>query len=106
LSPRGSATLFAFARTGPAGICFASFISVLPKERMPFSHHSHSGQFCHHADNTLEEVVKAAISKGMQTLVMTEHMPRDVTLDSYPEEVGFSAFQHGPHLHSHRLRPV
>jgi len=71
---------------------------------MPFSHHSHSGQFCHHAYNTLEEVVKTAISKGMQTLVMTEHMPRDVTLDLYPEEVGCSASQHGPLSPSHRLR--
>lgn len=73
---------------------------------MPFSHHSHSGQFCHHAKDTLEEVVKTAISKGMQTLVMTEHMPRDASLDSYPEEVGPSTSQHGPLLPLHRLRLV
>jgi len=73
---------------------------------MPFSHHSHSGQFCHHAKDTLEVVVKTAICKGMQTLVMAEHMPRDVIMDSYPEEVGLSTFQHGPLLPPHRLKLV
>jgi histidinol-phosphatase (PHP family) len=53
---------------------------------MPFSHHSHSGQFCKHAKNTLEEMVQMAITKGMQTFALTEHMPRDVE-DFYPEEV-------------------
>lgn len=52
---------------------------------MPFSHHSHSGQFCGHATSTLEEVVQAAISKGMTTLCLTEHIPRD-KIDFYPEE--------------------
>ena len=55
---------------------------------MPFSHHSHSGQFCLHAKDKLEEIVKEAISKGMETLVLTEHMPRDQEGDIYPEEVG------------------
>jgi len=53
---------------------------------MPFSHHSHSGQFCGHAVNTLEEVVQQAIAKGMTTFCMTEHMPRDEA-DFYPEEL-------------------
>ncbi|KAK4968704.1 hypothetical protein LTR28_001742 [Elasticomyces elasticus] len=53
--------------------------------KMPFSHHSHSGQFCGHAKNTLEEMVQAAIDKGMTTFALTEHMPRDVE-DLYPEE--------------------
>lgn len=44
---------------------------------MPFSHHSHSGQFCpEHAKDTLEDVVRTAISKDMQVLALTEHMPR------------------------------
>src|ERR1700753_2363305 len=50
---------------------------------MPFSHHSHSGQFCGHATNTLEEVVQDAISKGMTTFCMTEHIPRQ-KVDFYP----------------------
>jgi histidinol-phosphatase (PHP family) len=53
---------------------------------MPFSHHSHSGQFCKHAQNSLEEVILAALGKNMQTYCLTEHMPRDVE-DFYPEEV-------------------
>lgn len=52
---------------------------------MPFSHHSHSGQFCGHATNTLEEVVQDAISKGMTTFCLTEHIPRD-RIDFYPRE--------------------
>jgi histidinol-phosphatase (PHP family) len=53
---------------------------------MPFSHHSHSGQFCGHATNTLEEVIQTVISKKMEVFAMTEHMPRDER-DFYPEEV-------------------
>lgn len=52
---------------------------------MPFSHHSHSGQFCGHAVDSLEEVVQDAISKGMHTFCLTEHIPRD-EIDFYPEE--------------------
>lgn len=53
---------------------------------MPFSHHSHSGQFCHHAADTLEEVIQAAIEKKMHFFALTEHMPRERD-DLYPEEV-------------------
>ncbi|KEQ73647.1 histidinol-phosphatase [Aureobasidium namibiae CBS 147.97] len=52
---------------------------------MPHSHHSHSGQFCAHATCTLEEMVQQAISLHMDTLALTEHIPRD-TADLYPEE--------------------
>ncbi|KAI9882408.1 MAG: hypothetical protein M1823_005847 [Watsoniomyces obsoletus] len=54
---------------------------------MPFSHHSHSGQFCLHAKGTLEEMVQAAIAQGFQTFALTEHMPRDQPEDLYPEEI-------------------
>lgn len=54
---------------------------------MPFSHHSHSGQFCPgHAKNSLEEVIQAAIAQKMQVFCLTEHMPRGKE-DFYPEEV-------------------
>lgn len=54
---------------------------------MPFSHHSHSGQFCPgHAKNSLEDVILTAITKKMQVLCLTEHMPRHKE-DFYPEEV-------------------
>lgn len=54
---------------------------------MPFSHHSHSGQFCPgHAKDSLEEVIQTAISKKMQVFCLTEHMPRHKE-DFYPEEI-------------------
>lgn len=54
---------------------------------MPFSHHSHSGQFCPgHAKDSLEEVIQLAISKKFKTFCLTEHMPRG-SEDYYPEEV-------------------
>ncbi|KAF1980062.1 histidinol phosphate phosphatase H [Bimuria novae-zelandiae CBS 107.79] len=55
---------------------------------MPYSHHSHSGQFCGHAKNTLEEVIQDAIAKGFHTFALTEHIPRPIE-DFYPEEVNF-----------------
>ena len=53
---------------------------------MPFSHHSHSGQFCAHATDTLQEVVEEAYRKRMAVFALTEHMPRE-RCDFYPEEV-------------------
>ncbi|KAJ5225452.1 Histidinol-phosphatase [Penicillium chermesinum] len=54
---------------------------------MPFSHHSHSGQFCPgHAKDSLEDVIQKAISKKMQVFCLTEHMPRHEE-DFYPEEI-------------------
>jgi histidinol-phosphatase (PHP family) len=54
---------------------------------MPFSHHSHSGQFCEgHAENSLEEIIQVAIAKRMQVFALTEHMPRHDE-DAYPEEI-------------------
>ena len=52
---------------------------------MPYSHHSHSGQFCGHAKDTLEEVVQTAINKGFHTFALTEHIPRPYE-DFYPGE--------------------
>ncbi|KAJ7118024.1 Polymerase/histidinol phosphatase-like protein [Mycena crocata] len=53
---------------------------------MPFSLHSHSGQFCKHAVGSLEEVVLEAVSQGFQVYRLTEHVPRYRTVDLYPEE--------------------
>ncbi|TRM68318.1 Polymerase/histidinol phosphatase-like protein [Schizophyllum amplum] len=57
---------------------------------MPFSHHSHSGQFCKHASGTLEDVVKEAIRQKFQLFCLTEHVPRYRVQDLYPEEQGIS----------------
>ncbi|PYH79518.1 histidinol-phosphatase [Aspergillus uvarum CBS 121591] len=54
---------------------------------MPFSHHSHSGQFCPgHAKDSLEEIIQLAIQKRFHTFCLTEHMPRHQE-DFYPEEI-------------------
>ncbi|OJD12752.1 hypothetical protein AJ78_06691 [Emergomyces pasteurianus Ep9510] len=54
---------------------------------MPFSHHSHSGQFCEgHAKNSLEDVIQTAIAKKMRVFALSEHMPREEQ-DFYPEEI-------------------
>lgn len=73
---------------------------------MPFSHHSHSGQFCYHAADTLEEVIRTAIEKKMQLFALTEHMPREQG-DLYPEEVNQMAKVHLSELIPifFRLRP-
>jgi histidinol-phosphatase (PHP family) len=54
---------------------------------MPFSHHSHSGQFCKHAIGSLEQVVQEAIANGFKVYGLTEHVPRYRKKDLYPEEV-------------------
>lgn len=66
---------------------FSIVRSYSAKTTMPFSHHSHSGQFCPgHAQDALEDVIKTAISKGFHVFALTEHMPRH-DQDLYPEEV-------------------
>jgi histidinol-phosphatase (PHP family) len=53
---------------------------------MPYSHHSHSGQFCKHASGQLEDVVLEAIRQGFLLYGLTEHVPRYRAQDLYPEE--------------------
>ncbi|KIK64229.1 hypothetical protein GYMLUDRAFT_221557 [Collybiopsis luxurians FD-317 M1] len=55
---------------------------------MPYSHHSHSGQFCGHATGKLEDVVLEAIRKDFRVYGLSEHVPRYRTEDLYPEEIG------------------
>lgn len=57
---------------------------------MPYSHHSHSGQFCKHASGTLEQVVVEAIRQKFEVYGLTEHVPRYRLEDRYPEEVLYS----------------
>ncbi|OAA43867.1 histidinol-phosphatase [Beauveria brongniartii RCEF 3172] len=54
---------------------------------MAFTMHSHSGQFCSHAVDQLEDIIKHAISVGFKTIGLTEHMPRYHERDLYPEEL-------------------
>ncbi|KAI7868617.1 Polymerase/histidinol phosphatase-like protein [Spinellus fusiger] len=54
---------------------------------MPYSYHSHSGQFCHHGHGQLERVVQEAIRKGFKKYGLSEHMPRLEFSHMYPEEI-------------------
>lgn len=49
-------------------------------------HGGHSGQFCSHARNTLEEIIRAYIDQGYLWVGITEHMPPARDDFIYPEE--------------------
>ena len=51
------------------------------------SHHSHSGEFCLHAVDNLTEVIDEVVRMGFKMFAMTEHMPRMLNSELYPEEV-------------------
>jgi histidinol-phosphatase (PHP family) len=50
-------------------------------------HGGHSGEFCDHADDTLEALLEAAVEAGMAVYGVTEHAPRLSGAYLYPEEV-------------------
>jgi histidinol-phosphatase (PHP family) len=50
-------------------------------------HGGHSGQFCNHAQDTLEAVIQAYIAKGFQWVGITEHMPPPEDRFLYSEEL-------------------
>ena len=50
-------------------------------------HGGHSGQFCSHAADTLEEIVQAYIHHGYMWVGITEHMPPVSDAYLYPEEI-------------------
>ena len=50
-------------------------------------HGGHSGQFCGHAEDTLEEIVRAYIAHGYAWVGITEHMPPERDAQSYPDEL-------------------
>jgi histidinol-phosphatase (PHP family) len=49
-------------------------------------HGGHSGQFCHHAKDSLEAVVQAYIAAGFSWVGITEHMPPPSDQWRYPDE--------------------
>jgi len=49
-------------------------------------HGGHSGQFCSHADNTLEEVILTYIDHGFSWVGITEHIPPASNSFIYPDE--------------------
>jgi len=56
-------------------------------------HGGHSGEFCCHAGDTLEGVVRAYIDRGFAWFGLTEHMPPPDNRFLYPDEIaaGFDA---------------
>jgi histidinol-phosphatase (PHP family) len=54
--------------------------------RLVSIHGGHSGRYCNHAKDTLEEVVQAYIDKGFAWVGITEHMPPPADRFLYPEE--------------------
>lgn len=50
------------------------------------SHHSHSGQYCGHAKDQLEQVILEAVRQKFKVFALTEHVPRFKTSHFYPEE--------------------
>jgi len=49
-------------------------------------HGGHSGEFCNHAQDRLEEVVQAYADQGFAWVGLTEHMPPSADAYLYPEE--------------------
>lgn len=49
-------------------------------------HGGHSGEFCDHAENTLREMLQAAVAAGYHTFGVSEHVPRLETRFLYEEE--------------------
>lgn len=49
-------------------------------------HGGHSGEFCQHASDTLEEIVRAYVDKGFAWVGITEHMPPVNDGFLYPDE--------------------
>jgi histidinol-phosphatase (PHP family) len=62
------------------------------KTKLVSVHGGHSGQFCHHATDTLEEVIRAYIDHGYSWVGITEHVPglRDDLLYPDQKEAGLS----------------
>ncbi|MDY6792675.1 MAG: histidinol-phosphatase [Thermodesulfobacteriota bacterium] len=56
-------------------------------------HGGHSGEFCCHAKDSLEDIIKAYIKRGFSWVGITEHMPFLADELMYPEEkaAGFDA---------------
>lgn len=57
------------------------------KPKLVSIHGGHSGQFCNHAHDTLEGIIKAYIEQGFSWVGITEHMPPVSDDFLYEEEI-------------------
>lgn len=64
----------------------------MPKPQYVSVHGGHSGQFCHHAKDTLEDIVNTYIQLGYSWVGITEHVPGISEELLYPDqkEAGFT----------------
>ena len=53
-------------------------------------HGGHSGEFCHHAKDKLEDLIQAYIEKGFQWVGITEHIPPPNNELRYQDEIDAS----------------
>ncbi|PCJ43583.1 MAG: histidinol phosphatase [SAR86 cluster bacterium] len=60
---------------------------IITKAEKVSVHGGHSGQFCQHAQDNLESIVKAYIDQGFTWVGITEHIPPLTDNMRYPDEV-------------------
>ncbi len=58
----------------------------MEKPELVSVHGGHSGEFCNHALDSLEDVVRAYIDKGFSWVGITEHVPPPTDALCYPDE--------------------
>ncbi len=61
-------------------------MNSIPSPQLISLHGGHSGDFCQHADNSLEEIVRAYIDRGFGWVGITEHAPPPSDGFLYPDE--------------------
>jgi len=59
-------------------------MNTIPKVSI---HGGHSGEFCHHAKDKLEDLIKAYVKKGFLWVGITEHIPPPNNQLRYPDEI-------------------
>jgi histidinol-phosphatase (PHP family) len=57
-------------------------------------HGGHSGEFCYHAKDTLEEIIQKYIEKGFKAVGITEHIPPVSDKLLYPDEIELGLTAH------------
>lgn len=62
-------------------------MSIIPNIDFVSIHGGHSGQFCCHAQDSLESVVQAYVQKGFRWVGITEHMAPTESRFIYPDEI-------------------
>ncbi len=62
-------------------------MSITLKNKLISLHGGHSGQFCNHAEDSLEDIIKQYIKLGFTQVGISEHIPPISDLFLYPDEI-------------------